>query len=1036
MKTQIMSATVFLFLFLVAGVSSAADRTWNGGGAEAYWSLANNWGGTAPEAGDALFFGGSAKLANTNDVEDGTSFTGIIFNSGAGAFVLGGNAITLDGNVSNLSTSVKTLNLPITLSGDRMIYGSNVAFTVNGVLSGPGGLTANVTNSTLTLTASNTYEGVTYVTNGALVMSHAYALGSTNAHTMVYGRQHGRIQFGGGLEIYEPFTLNGQRPGYGQTLTCSGGSNTLWGKITKVNEIRVGVSGGSTLVFAGGIHTPAGGGDVILNPGGGTVIFREVPINLGTGALYLDQGGLISIAVAGNTWGDTRAAGSGGTIRADVTNALPATTKLYVGAGHSANGNFDLNGYDQTASQLLTDTVNAGTRTVTSSKPAALTLNQSANTLYNGILTGMVRLIKNGTGSILFTNGISTTTGDLIVNTGTVVIAQSAGFNANTNTVVNGGILELRTQTALWDNTRLYVADGAKVRIGAGLKDTVGQLFINGVQQARGTYGTTASGALFPNDTHFDGTGQLNVLSGPAVTPVTYTWDAEGSEDTLFSTAANWTDDAVPLFDGTTHAVFGLGGSTATVDVAAGLYGMAFNRDGNFTLAAGAGVLTNGAGGILAVAPNATARTYAIAEDMVLSDHQTWDAGTNNFGMTTLNLSGSIDDVLVPCDITKAGFGTVNLYGDNTFDGAVIVSNGTLRVFHSNALGSTNGATIVNGLAGCTLCLSGNLNLEEPLVLNGERNNAGTLRIDSGSNTLSGPVTVLSQVRLVIYTGALVVKGGVYVGAGDPGGSLVINSGTATHFYEKPVLIGQKTFYTDSGGLTTLGISGNAWGDTLVANGTLRCDVADALPPTASLRLGIGYAPSGTLSLNGNDQTCSMLYAGTTNAGTRTVTSPVPATLTVNQSAASEFDGRFTGAVSLVKLGAGNLTLTNATTTTTGSITVNEGTLTVANAYTFGDNATNIVVGGSGTLALATSSGISDNAVVTMPAAGVDTAKISLAAGVNETVGWLLYGEKVQRVGTYGSTASTAQHKDDTRFSGTGVLTVRRDDSGTVIMLK
>ena len=182
MKTQIMSATVFLFLFLVAGVSSAADRTWNGGGAEAYWSLANNWGGTAPEAGDALFFGGSTKLANTNDVEGGTSFTGITFNSGAGAFVLGGNAITLDGNVSNLSTSVKTINLPITLSGDRMIYGSNVAFTVNGVLSGPGGLTANVTNSTLTLTASNTYEGVTYVTNGTLAMTHAYALGSTNAH--------------------------------------------------------------------------------------------------------------------------------------------------------------------------------------------------------------------------------------------------------------------------------------------------------------------------------------------------------------------------------------------------------------------------------------------------------------------------------------------------------------------------------------------------------------------------------------------------------------------------------------------------------------------------------------------------------------------------------------------------------------------------------------------------------------------------------------------------------------------------------------
>ena len=496
----------------LAFAASAAERTWNGAGSDVQWSLADNWGGTAPVADDALFFGGTARLTNTNDLEAGTAFAGLTFNSGAGAFALGGNGITLDGNVSNLSTSVKTLNLPLTLSGDRTVYGSQVAFTVNGVVSGPGGLTANVTNNTLTLTASNTYEGVTYVTNGTLAMTHAYALGSTNAHTMVYGRQHGRIQLSGGLEIYEPFTLSGQRPGYGQTLTCSGGSNTLWGKISKVNEIRVGGVGGSTLVFAGGIHTPVGGGDIILNPGGGTFIFREQPINLGTGALYLDQGGLVLVAVAGNTWGDTRAAGGGGTIRAGVTNALPANTKLIVGAGHSASGNFDLNGYDQTVGQLLTDTTNAGTRTVTSAKPAALTLNQSANTTFNGFLTGRVRLIKNGTGTLLLTNGLSTTTGDLTVNTGTVVIAQSAGFSANTNTVVNGGILELRTETALWDSTCLHIADGAKVNLGAGLTEAVGQLFINGVQQRAGTYGSTGSGAAHKDDTHFAGTGVLRVL--------------------------------------------------------------------------------------------------------------------------------------------------------------------------------------------------------------------------------------------------------------------------------------------------------------------------------------------------------------------------------------------------------------------------------------------------------------------------------------------------------------------------------------------
>jgi hypothetical protein len=62
---------------------------------------------------------------------------------------------------------------------------------------------------------------------------------------------------------------------------------------------------------------------------------------------------------------------------------------------------------------------------------------------------------------------------------------------------------------------------------------------------------------------------------------------------------------------------------------------------------------------------------------------------------------------------------------------------------------------------------------------------------------------------------------------------------------------------------------------------------------------------------------------------------------------------------------------------------------------------------------------------------------MKLAAGVNETVGYLYYGATSKRVGTYGSTSSSALYKDDARFSGGGMLTVLHDNvPGTIISIR
>ena len=1008
---------------LVATVASAADRTWNGGGSDANWSTAANWGGTAPSAGDVLMFAGSTRLTNTNDLSDGTAIGGITFNTGASAFVLAGNGVSMLGAVTNFSVSSQTINLPLTLAATRVFCASNGALMVSNTISGAGGLTVAGAQP-LTLAAGNTYSGATTVKpGGVLRVTHGNALGSAAGTTTA--EDGGLIELYGGIMVPESFTLYGDSStGYGGVLRNKSGSNIVTGVI--LNGSRIKTNTGS-LDLLGGVT----GGQFVLGADAGTFIrIAEKSINIGGNTFFAHTSAPIILAVTNNTWGTLEV--SGHYVYTEVDNALAVSGLLRMG-GSSPSG-VNLNGHNQTVGQLLCTYTASGTREVTSVTPATLTVNQSATTTYNGTFSGAVSLVKAGSGTLALSNAVSSMTGSLVVSNGTLVIESSGGFSACTNVIVAGGTLELRKATALSSGANLLIAAaGAKVTISNGLAQTVGSLFIGGVQQARGTYGTVASGANFTDDVRFGGTGQLNVLNSPAVAFTTRTWDAGGA-DAYMSTAANWEGDAVPSFDGTVCAVFGTGGNSVTSDVAVALYGMTFNRDGNFTLAAGAGIVSNGAGGVFAQAPNATARTYAIAEDMVLSDNQTWMVGTNNLGVTTLNVTGSIGDGVVPCGITKTEFGTLNLYTNNTFDGAVVVSNGALRIYNSFALGSTNGNTTVHGWAGCNLYLYGNLNIAEPLVLNGEKNNAGTLRIDSGSNTLSGPITLYNQVRLVVYTGALAVEGGMIVGSGDPGGSLVINSGTATYFRNKPLQIGTKNFYTDSGGLTVVAVTNNMWGETQVMSGTLRLDVTNALP-VAPLRLGVDYGPGGTVDLNGNDQTVNRLYLGTANPAVRTVASVAPALLTVNQNANTLFDARFTGAVSLLKAGTGSLTLTNAFTTTTGSFAVSNGTLAVVRDGTFGPNSTNIAVFGTGTLLLSNSVAIADSAAVTMPASGVSTAKISLASGVNEKVGQLFYGNKMQRVGSYGSTGSAALFKDDSHFAGTGVLTVLRDNSGTLFKL-
>lgn len=1025
----------FPFVFAV----SASERTWDGGGGDPYWSTAMNWDGdtAAPSAGDALFFGASSRLAATNNLAEGIAFSGITFLSGAGAYTLGGNGITLDGDISNLSVSAKTVGLPLTLSGTRTIFGSNAAVTVSGVLSGPGGLNTCVTN-TLTLSGNNTYEGFTTVSNSILLVTHSSALGSTNAGTRVFSNTDATLKLSGSVVIDEPLFFKGDKPvpvQYSSSLISDTGTNTIRNLITKEGNLRIRTeSGAKTLILAGGV-LHVSGGNLGFNPqSGSTIIVTNKPLQLGTATIQSEYSGTVVLAVPGNTYGGLLIVDHH-KFRTDVADALCPTAVLTVGGSWVADALLDMNGFDQTTTLLKSDNFSTpGYRAVTSAVPATLTLNQSANSVYGGALVGAVSLVKNGGGSFMISNAVSTTTGDITVNAGTFLVAENASFSAAKRFRINGGMLELRNGASLPDDSFLVVAAGAKVRLASGITETVGRLYLDGEPQTGGTWGSSTSGAEHTSDTYFSGDGKLSVADGPTGS-TSFRWDGGGS-DLNMSTAANWDGDAVPGSDGYATASFAAAGASAVADASFAFNRLIFNADSDFAVAAGAGVITNGIGGLLAAVPSATSRTYTFESGLVFSEDQFWSVTNSGVGVTTVAVTGAIADDGQGRDLTLSGNGVLSLAGDNTYSGkTTIKTNACLVVKHANALGGTAGNTVIeNGgyirIDGPT---GGGLTISEPITMTGDEalGWAGTIRSNTGSNILSGKITSNSA-RLRCEAGAnLEVKGGV-------DGSALVCTASGNRgilFTEKPITAGSLTCHSYDGGII-LAVAGNTFSTFTACGFFNRTDVPNAWSPTLSLTQGDGSHGYSVLNLNGNDQTVGLWRSGRDNADPRILCSVTPATFTVSQNSDTLFNGTITGAVSIVKLGTGNLMLTNAFITTSGGFTVSNGTLTVANKGTFGSNSTNIVVGGTGTLLLSNAVAIADSAVVTMPADGVNTAKINLAGGGEEKVGWLFYGNGMQRAGTYGATGSGAGHVDNTHFSGSGTLRVLHDNAGTLIAIQ
>ncbi len=498
------------------GTWETAASWWNGS-ADAGWTTGN----TATFAGAA---GGTVTLGNP-ETADGLTFT-------TSGYTLSGNTLTLSGPLPAIT---------VPTAG---------AVAIACVITGSAGLTENGVG-TLTLSAANTFTGGISINGGALTMSGSGDLGDNGSDV---GSFAGAIVDNGAFTYSSsaPQTLSGVISGTG-TLTQNGpgelilnnagnsytGNLTINGAVLDVptsHPLGNGASGTLITFTVGGTleNDDTTAGDNFALPG--------YTLVMGTG------GGVFSTPTSSQVLLATNLISGTGSL----TKTGPGEVRLFIAAGNTFSGGLIVSGGVLTGGQS-TDPIN---NTIFGAIPSSTKAN--AITIQNGselrlvggssialgategitlgagggcidAISGLKFTIPSviaGTTALTINAGLSgLDTGEVILsgaNTyggGTTVSAGTLDINATGsvlgNVTVNAGTFEMDNATALASTASLSVATGAVVNLTYSGNQNINALYVGGIQQPPGIYGTAnnPSGVF----TAANG-GTVTVGSGPPVT--------------------------------------------------------------------------------------------------------------------------------------------------------------------------------------------------------------------------------------------------------------------------------------------------------------------------------------------------------------------------------------------------------------------------------------------------------------------------------------------------------------------------------------
>jgi fibronectin-binding autotransporter adhesin len=562
-------------------------------------------------------------------------------------------------------------NAYLTGNGAKLNVPTGKDITIAQVLADAPSVAGTLTKSgvgILTLSAVNTYTGLSTVNEGTLSVNHVDTLGTAAAGTSV--ASGGRVIFGNlttNATVAEPFSIAGT----GTTATNGAlnmGSNktvNLSGAITLTGDALVTADGGAAINFTGAGGITGTDTDFAFNTDGSVANSITGPISLGTGSLT--KSGTSTLVLSGDN--DY----SGGTT---LTGGVLAITST----GDAGSGDISFAG---------------GVRM----ELGAVTL---ANAINLGANAGAV-----GRGLVEGTNGVTTLNGPISATVGPVAGGTFATTGAGTLLNVNGPITS--TPATLPISVRL-----GNVNFGGGgnytdlrLSGNIGLNADDGISTSAVTL-VGASLTCVIDLKGFDQSLAGMTKSGSAASVVNST-AATTSTLTLTSTVSSTNAVVLSGSGAGTLAVTQAGSAVQTFSGVNTYTGPTTVNSG--TLAAGVVSVANVSGAFgknsaVIMADEATAVLDITGFNTQIGSLTGGGAtgGNVTLGAAVLTVGGDNSSPAAYAGavsgtgaLTKIGTGTLTLSGANTYSGNTTVSAGTLALVggsHESAIAVSTGASL------------------------------------------------------------------------------------------------------------------------------------------------------------------------------------------------------------------------------------------------------------------------------------------------------------------------------------------------------
>ena len=854
-----------------------------------------------------------------------------------------GTTYRLGGSTGNATTNVLTLTNAnaLTGSGNSLVVSGNVTLTA------ANNYTGGTTLSTGFLAlngATAVGSGTLTVNGGTLVLNHGSALGS--AAVAING---GTLDSSGNTRI-----LTGNTQNWNANFTFTGTQNLDLG----TGAVSLGTTAGTRTVTVNGNALSIGGiisdgtATALTKAGGGTLILAGAnnysgATTISAGTLQFNSLGAIAgsgrnVTVGGNTMAAGYAINNAFLQRINNTAQPTGTIALAADSGNNLDFSSDVNGANLTGAYLGASGTGA--------------MGNGIYT-YSGTLTpnGSTYRLGGGGGTLVMSNSNAVTgAGKSLTVNGNVVLAASNDYTGGTT--LTSGTLTL--------NNAGNIGSGTLVISGGTLNSTNGAdvtLSTNNAQTWGGNF--TYSGAFGPTNGPSSlnlGTGAVSMgasartvtvtnktlivggtITGTSLNALDITKAGNGTlvlsaPVTLRTGQTNTTNAGITQIDGLVSAAFGFtkaGAGTLTLTNSGNSFGSASNitinggllsvtsdaalgNSGNIVLlnTASTGLQFNLDGGGNGSAANSFAHqintTTAGGYLDVTQNGTTTPAVTNVATLTKAFNNGTAS----ANGITKTGDGILDISVDNTanYTGVITVNAGAIRVSNAGALGATANNTVVANSIGAAVQLSGVSTAETFNISNSGINTGGAIENFSGTNDLTGAITLAAAATIGADTGTtLNIKGGISGAFG-----LTLN-----------------TIGTGSININTAAINANVTGITKLGGGTLTFDVnSNLVVAPITVNAGVFDIKTGVLG------------------GTGLVSVAPGASINLTSTTANRLGGR------PLTLGGGILNDSGAAAETTGAFTLNAGQSIINNTsgstLTLGAAAPAFANSGRGTTAL------------------------------------------------------------------------------------